>query len=505
MVHICTWIYKETYILWINLNICVYFVESLYCTRHIVNSKIENNCSGLFAVYAIKCNTELDMYIYISHSDKNEHTARKICEMLESNGHTCIYAPQGSIADRRCDVLLLILSNASNSSETVLREIEYAVSHCVPTLVYQVEDVRLSKPLEYFLMSNQWIVGKDTDNYEKILEGIKNIEDNCSRESAYGSGDDGGKDVSRSGFAGGYKVHGRNRDRRKRVLELIEFIAIAAICLAMFFHERGARVSFEKGGTVVFGTYLGEPIEWRVLKSDENGTATLISEYILTNKAFDVPDSGSYNMDEGNDYWSITETEADRNLELQEYVRGSSRWATSDIRTWLNSDEENVTYEGIGPVASATSDKKNGYANEEGFLFGFTDQEKAAIVPTTNITKGNALDKEPVGSTDLVWLLSQEELLWLKDADVRLYVKPTEQAIEQDQTNYYNVFSLVYGVEEYYWWLRDPVANKSSKCYLVDNGYTAELLQMTEAGVSGFGVRPVIRVNTKKIKDITHN
>ncbi len=295
MVHICTWIYKETYILWMNLNICVYFVESLYCTRHIVNSKIENNCSGLFAVYAIKCNTELDMYIYISHSDKNEHTARKICEMLESNGHTCIYAPQGSIADRRCDVLLLILSNASNSSETVLREIEYAVSHCVPTLVYQVEDVRLSKPLEYFLMSNQWIVGKDTDNYEKILEGIKNIEDNCSRESAYGSGDDGGKDVSRSGFAGGYKVHGRNRDRRKRVLELIEFIAIAAICLAMFFHERGARVSFEKGGTVVFGTYLGEPIEWRVLKSDENGTATLISEYILTNKAFDVPDSGSYN------------------------------------------------------------------------------------------------------------------------------------------------------------------------------------------------------------------
>lgn len=67
MVHICTWIYKETYILWMNLNICVYFVESLYCTRHIVNSKIENNCSGLFAVYAIKCNTELDMYIYIFH------------------------------------------------------------------------------------------------------------------------------------------------------------------------------------------------------------------------------------------------------------------------------------------------------------------------------------------------------------------------------------------------------------------------------------------------------
>lgn len=438
------------------------------------------------------------MYIYVSHSDKNENTTKRICEMLESNGHTCLRAPQDSIFDRACDVLILVLSNASNHSEQVLREIEYAVSHCVPTLVYQIEDVRLSKPLEYFLMSNQWIVGKDTDNYEKILEGIKNIEDNRPRESE--------EDKKQSGFTGAYKVRGRNRDRRKRVLELIEIIAIVAICIVMFFHEKGSRVTFEKGGTVVFGTYLGEPIEWRVLKADENGTATLISEYILTNKAFDVPESGSYNVDDKeNDYWNVVETEADRNLELQEYVRGSSRWATSDIRTWLNSDEENVTYDGIGPVASATSDKKNGYANEEGFLFGFTEQEKAAIVPTSNITQGNGLDKEPIGSSDLVWLLSQEELLWLKDADVRLYVKPTEQAIEQDQTNYYNMFSLVYGVEEFYWWLRDPVVNKASKCYLVDNGYTSQLLQTTEAGVSGFGVRPVIKVDTKKVKNITHN
>ncbi|MDE7323840.1 MAG: toll/interleukin-1 receptor domain-containing protein [Lachnospiraceae bacterium] len=446
------------------------------------------------------------MYIYISHSDKNENTTKRICEMLESNDHICLCASQGSISDSRCDVLLLILSNDSNRSESVLKEIEYAVSHCVPTLVYQIEDVRLSKPLEYFLMSNQWIVGKDADNYEKILEGIKNIEDNRSRQSKEDGRDDETKDKKRSVFTGEYKVRSKNRDKRKRVLELIEFIAIAAICIAMFFHEKGSRVSFEKGSAVIFGTYLGEPIQWRVLKAHENGTATLISEYILTNKAFDVPESGIYNMDdENNDYWSVVETEADRNLELQEYVRGSSRWATSDIRTWLNSDEENVTYDGIGPVASATSEKKNGYANEEGFLFGFTEQEKEAIVPTLNITQGNALDKEPIESTDLVWLLSQEELLWLKDADVKLYVKPTEQAIEQDQTNYYNIFSLVYGVEEYYWWLRDPVVNKSSKCYLVDNGYTSELLQTTEAGVSGFGVRPVIRVYTKKVKNITHN
>ena len=53
----------------------------------------------------------------------------------------------------------------------------------MPTLVYQIEDVRLNKSLEYFLMSNQWIVGKDVDNYDKILEGIKNIENNHPKDS----------------------------------------------------------------------------------------------------------------------------------------------------------------------------------------------------------------------------------------------------------------------------------------------------------------------------------
>lgn len=441
------------------------------------------------------------MYIYVSYSDKNDKTTKRICEMLESNGHSCLLATQGAISESRCDVLLLVLSKASNQSEQVLREIEYVVSHCVPTLVYQIEDVKLSKPLEYFLMSNQWIVGKDTDNYEKILEGIKNIENNQSHESEDDYETDEINDSIPTGNERKLKKNKWiNRDKRKRVLEMIEFIAIVAICIIMLFHERSTKEVFEKGGRVVFGTYLGEPIEWRVLKV-ENGTATLISEYILTNKAFDVPESGAYNSDdEDNDYWSVAETEADRDLELQEYVRGSSCWATSDIRTWLNSDEQNVTYEGIGPVASATSEKKNGYASEEGFLCGFTRQEKEAIIPTSNITKGNALDREPIESTDLVWLLSQEELLWLKDADVKLHVKPTQQAIEQDQTTYYNMFSLTYGVEEYYWWLRDPVPDKSSKCYLVDNGYASDLLQTTEAGVSGFGVRPVVRVNTKKIK-----
>lgn len=437
------------------------------------------------------------MYIFISHSTKNEKSAKRICEMLESNGHSCLLASKDSDSDKanlemsRCEALLLVLSDASNKSEHVLREIEYAVSHCMPTLVYQIEDVKLNRSLEYFLTSNQWIVGKDVDNYDKILEGIKNIEDHHP------------KDNKTPGKEQAQNVQTRKKctDIRKKILEIIELVAVAAICIFMFFHERDVQVKLTEGDRVTFGTYLGEPITWRVIQIGEKDEAVLISEDILTFKAFNAAESGRYNWDdEQNDYWSTGQTRADQNLELQAYVRGNSSWADSDIRTWLNSDQENVEYDGIGPVESAMSESKNGYIEEPGFLSGFTRQEKDAIIPTQHFTNGNALDKEPVESTDLVYLLAEEELSWLTQANVNIYAKPTSQAIEQDETAWYRSFSTELGVESYYWWLREPVPDKSSKCFMVNNGYTSEKLVDMDVGVEGFGVRPVLKINTKKIK-----
>lgn len=299
----------------------------------------------------------------------------------------------------------------------------------------------------------------------------------------------------------------KKTDRRKRALEIIEFIAVTAICVMMYFYERGKAAPPEDtgpllnlGDKVLFGTYLEEPIEWRVIQLDENGAAVLISEYILTMKAFSAADSGSFNYDDdGNSYWSVGETEADRDLELQAYVRGNSSWAQSDLRKWLNSDKENVVYDGIGPVASAMCNIKNGYASEAGFLTGFTVQEREAILPTVHLTNGNACAGGPVSSTDLVYLLSEEELSWLMEADVSIRTKPTALAVEQDQTKWYKMFSLDFGIDAYYWWLRDPVPEKSSNCYYVSNGYTGALLSEMEAGAEGVGIRPALCVDTKKL------
>jgi len=298
-----------------------------------------------------------------------------------------------------------------------------------------------------------------------------------------------------------------NTDKRKNALEVIEFLAVVTICILMYFHEKGGDMPNSAvtmpvlGDSVWFGTYLGEPIEWRVIQVEDNGEVVLIAENILTLKAFNAADSGNFNYDDAEQsYWSVHETEADKDLTLQAYVRGNSRWADSDIRAWLNSDRENVVYDGIGPVTSAMSNHKNGYANEPGFLAGFTKQEREAIVPTENVTNGNALDGGEIHSTDLVYLLSQEELSWLIEADVNIRTKPTAQAIEQDQTGWYDMFSLELGVDAYYWWLREPVPDMTSNCYVVDNGYTSRLLRSDKpVGIEGIGVRPVMKVDTTKI------
>ncbi len=299
----------------------------------------------------------------------------------------------------------------------------------------------------------------------------------------------------------------RNTDKRKRALELIEILVVVAVCIIMYFHERGATPRADGdalpalGDRVLFGTYLGEPIEWRVIRNGNRGEVVLLSEHILTMKAFNAADSGDFNYDDdGNSYWSVGRTEADSNMELQAHVRGNSRWADSDLRAWLNSARENVVYDGIGPVASAMSSHKNGYASEPGFLNGFTREEREAIVPTENVTNGNVLDGGEIRSTDLVYLLSEEELSWLVEANVNIRARPTAQAVRQDQTTWYNMYSLELGIEAYYWWLREPVPDTASNCYVVDIGYRSRLLRGDKAvGLEGFGVRPAVKVDTGKI------
>ncbi len=441
------------------------------------------------------------MYIFISHSSKDAEIANQICEFLEGKGKKCFLAPRDIRPGKEyaeeivngidsSSAMILVMSENSNHSPHVLREVERAVSKAVPILAYKIEDVELSKSLEYFLMTHQWSEAKQKPDFSEIWEFV------CAKEKAAEMCDTQSEAV----------VH--KEVTEKKVTKSKKWIwgAVAAVVLAIIGiavgsmlrsdSEKEAFVSaYEVGDTVTFGSYNGEAIEWRVLRLSDDGTqAVLISKEILTMKAFDAAESGRYNWDGDVDYWTDTEAVA-ADPKLQVRVHGNNDWSLSNIRTWLNSEKEVVTYADQAPVAAAMAENKNGYQNEPGFLYGFTDEELVAIIETEHVTSGNALADGPVTTKDRVYLLSLEELQWFEDAGMSMLAVPKQSALEQDDSNWYEVDVDGYGVDEYHWWLREPVDGTADSCYFVGNGYREENIYEGRVALEGYGIRPAVTVD----------
>lgn len=454
------------------------------------------------------------MYIFISHSSKDGGAAKTVCGMLEDNGHGCFLAPRDIRAGReyaqeivdgldRADALVLMLSKNSNQSPHVLREIERAVSRAIPIVVYKMEEVELTKSMEYFLMMHQWTNGETDGDYGSILKCINTMELEKGTVKSNVTEGISGKDEKRGEDTG--------KSKKKRIRN--NLIAIAAMTVILFasvwilnlnygspVSGKTADTELKLGDKVVLGSYMGEDITWKVLHFGEDGkTAVLIADNIITMKAYDVPDSGKYNSDGGQNYKAGDEALDD--FELQAYVRGNSSWKTSNIRTWLNSQEAMVEYEGQAPMAAAMSEKKNGYNSEAGFLTNFSEDERAVLTEAEITTAGNALDGAST-TWDKVFLLSSEELNWFEEANVSMYAVPTKSAVEQDGTGWYEHTSVSYGVKEYFWWLREPVQGSSSRCYLVNNGYTQDLLIDRTVAGEGFGIRPAVSVDVAALAQL---
>lgn len=459
------------------------------------------------------------MYIFISHSSTDAKTAEDLCDVLEKNGNQCFLAPRDIRSGHeyaeeiingidRSDAMLLILSKEANNSPHVLREIERAVSKGLPIIVYKLEEVELTKSMEYFLMTHQWMNAK-TSSYDEVLQCVAGIKAKvASKEASEQASENKSQEVPEKAGSSG--------KNKGLIIGIVAALAVVLMAVIIVLATGGSDANdgseekntgnvadsntavkdVELGDTVVFGEYNGEPISWRVIKiSDDGKEAVLLSKDIITMKAYDAADSSRFNEDGNVDYWK-QESEANTDMELQAKVRGNSDWENSNIRAWLNSAEETVDYNGHPPMAEKMSELKNGYNTEIGFLCNFSEEERQAIVETEIQTKGNALaEGETITTKDKVFLLSMDELEWLKEAGVSLLTTPTDAALEQDKSEWYEVEYSAYNVETYYWWLREPVEGTSSKCYLVGNGYYEQEVYERTVGLEGYGIRPAVTVD----------
>lgn len=445
---------------------------------------------------------------FISFSSTEYDEAARICNVLEEAGVPCFIANRDLKAGREyaeqlitsiedSEAVILLLSNASNKSPHVLREIEHAVSYEVPIIVYKLEEVELSKSMEYFLMTHQWITdSKDKDNL--LISSVKSIVEKNSNSRKRTN-----KEENSS------TANAKRNKKFKPIYLLIAalIVCIVALSIALFLSKKSKsssedssseKVSYEVGDTVVFGTYYDEPIEWRVLKINTDGTLVLISQNILTIKSYDAPEGGEYNTYNGVDYWSYENHDV-TDEELLVKIRGNNDWSKCNLRAWLNSDGEVVYYQDQAPTLNAVGE--NYYISEPGFLYQFTAKEKDALVTVRNITPANSLSVNVqngnIVTEDKVYLLSSDELNLFTDAGISMYAKPTAACEEHDNYHqYYLDFTDYARTDNYYWYLRDNSDDVINHINVVVTEYESEYLFFpVNCGSSDYGVRPVITVD----------
>ncbi|MES2018529.1 MAG: toll/interleukin-1 receptor domain-containing protein [Pseudomonadota bacterium] len=112
--------------------------------------------------------------VFLSHSHVDKVFADAICHWLEAADIRCWVAPRDIRPSEdwaeaiinamdHSKVLLLVFSSSSNSSPQVRREVERAVNKGLHVLPFRIENVPLSKSLEYFISTQHWLDAIDGD------------------------------------------------------------------------------------------------------------------------------------------------------------------------------------------------------------------------------------------------------------------------------------------------------------------------------------------------------
>ena len=105
-------------------------------------------------------------YVFISYSSKNQQMADSVRLMLKENRIPCWMAPYDIPAGHRyayvinealenCSCLLLLLTNASQNSQFVEREVERAITYRKPILPMQLEDLELNSGFKFYIGNSQ--------------------------------------------------------------------------------------------------------------------------------------------------------------------------------------------------------------------------------------------------------------------------------------------------------------------------------------------------------------
>jgi formylglycine-generating enzyme required for sulfatase activity len=128
-----------------------------------------------------------DFDVFVSYSSRDAHAANAVVASLEAKRIRCWIAPRDIVAGAEWSasiidaihnsrVMVLVFSANSNASKQVFREVERAVSRGLPIVPLRLDDVALSKNMEYFISASHWLDAKHGPTAEHLERLRKAIE-----------------------------------------------------------------------------------------------------------------------------------------------------------------------------------------------------------------------------------------------------------------------------------------------------------------------------------------
>jgi hypothetical protein len=117
--------------------------------------------------------------VFISYSSQDKAVADAICAAIEAKGSRCWMAPRNILpgvtwaeainkAISRSRLMVLVFSSHANQSRQVEQEVNLAVHHGLVIIPCRIEDVPLSKTLEYYIATRHWMDAQAANRDQQI-------------------------------------------------------------------------------------------------------------------------------------------------------------------------------------------------------------------------------------------------------------------------------------------------------------------------------------------------
>lgn len=172
--------------------------------------------------------------VFISYANKDKSTADAVCSIMEQNGIRCWIAPRDitpglpfaeAIIDgiKGSRVFVLIYSSNSNNSSQVIKEVDRAVQYKLAIIPLRLENVPMTKQLEYYVSNVHWLDAFTPpleEHIKKLCRGVKIL---LTMENL------GNENIS-SAFKTGVVIESE-REKRKRTRVLKNVVISAAVII----------------------------------------------------------------------------------------------------------------------------------------------------------------------------------------------------------------------------------------------------------------------------------